>query len=292
MMLTGMGKLQEAKKSTFHGCPNGPFHIGNEAFHVRPKLCTRVRSSLLWKKRSFFFRGLVTIVGLLFLMLTGSCKEQAKNRAGAAKERVVPVMNAYLNPLGLKVGSPVFIRIIKEDRILELWGRPDQADRFILIKRYPIAGMSGGLGPKMKEGDKQAPEGFYSVTAKSLNPYSNYHLSFNVGYPNDYDKALGRTGSLIMVHGSDVSVGCFAITDEGVEEVYTMVAEALANGQEKVDVQIHPFVPTPSRMANAKGSPHDDFWKIMRQAWEWTERNGTPAPYVINGKEISIGSGE
>lgn len=213
---------------------------------------------------------------------------QNAGRDRQAKINVEAKLNNNLSPYGLRVGSPVFIRIIKEDRILELWGKPDNRQTYLLIKKYPIAGMSGGLGPKQKQGDKQAPEGFYEVTRQALNPYSNYHLSFNIGYPNAYDRALGRTGSLIMVHGSVVSIGCFAITDEGIEEVYTMVAEALKNGQSKVHVQIYPFVPTIDRISREKESPFYDFWKVMEKAWNWTEKNRAPAKYAIKSNSLIV----
>lgn len=219
-----------------------------------------------------------------------SCKEQMPDRDKQARINVEPGLNARLAPYGMRVGSPVFIRIIKEERILELWGRPDNSGTYVAIKRYPVAGMSGTLGPKQREGDCQAPEGFYEVTGAGLNPKSKYHLSFNIGYPNAYDRALGRTGSLIMVHGSNVSIGCFAITDEGIEEVYTMVAAALGQGQPSVPVQIHPFVPTIDRMAREEHSEFYPFWTIMAQAWEYTERSRQPAPCRVQGSTLTIPS--
>ncbi len=223
-------------------------------------------------------------------MASTSCKAQPSNRDKTAKANVEQAMNEWLNPIRIKVGSPVFIRIIKEDKILELWAKPDGVEAYTLIKRYPIAAMSGELGPKQKKGDRQAPEGFYEAGKDALNPNSNYHLSFNIGYPNAYDKALARTGSLIMIHGSDVSIGCFAITDPGIEEVYTMVAEALEHGQKKVPVQIYPFVPTPARIAEAGDSPFIDFWKIMQTAWDYTEKNKLPAKYSLNGTTLKVES--
>lgn len=202
--------------------------------------------------------------------------KQATGRDVQAKLNVEAALNKHMKPSGLRVGCPVFIRIIKEDRMLELWGSRDNKPPFSLIKKYPVAGMSGELGPKQREGDMQAPEGFYSVVKSGLNPKSNYHLSFNIGYPNEYDLSLGRTGSLIMVHGSHVSIGCFAITDQGIEEVYTMVAEALKSGQDKVPVHIYPFIPTPERMAKEKQSEFYEFWKKMQKAWNETERKKAP----------------
>lgn len=237
--------------------------------------------------KTHVFPAALTIMAALILPLT-TCNGQMPDRDKQARTRVEPGLNARLAPHAMRVGNPVFIRIIKEEHILELWGKPDKSETWLLIKRYPIAGMSGTLGPKQREGDYQAPEGFYEVTPAGLNPKSNYHLSFNIGYPNAYDRALGRTGSLIMVHGSNVSIGCFAITDAGIEEVYTMVAAALQHGQPSVPVQIHPFVPSIDRLAREEESEHFSFWKVMAKAWEYTERQRRPARAVVNEKSLTI----
>lgn len=173
-------------------------------------------------------------------------------------------------------GKPVFIRIIKEDYELELWLREGESWR--LFKVYPIAGMSGELGPKTREGDCQAPEGFYRVVKSALNPHSSYYLSFNIGYPNRYDRSLGRTGSHIMVHGSNVSIGCFAMTNAGISEIYTLVAEALRAGQPYVPVQVYPFRMTPERMDAEADADHADFWQHLLPGWEHTESHHEPYP--------------
>lgn len=238
------------------------------------------RQSRFLQKGRFCLLSSLSILSLLLTM--PSCNSQTHDdRDKDALQRVTPLMEQWLEPHGLHIGSPVFIRIIKEDLMLELWVKQDGSERFTLAKKYPIAAMSGKLGPKEREGDRQAPEGFYSVNASSLNPKSNYHLSFNVGYPNTYDQSLGRTGSFIMVHGSDVSIGCFAITDEGIEEVYTMVDQALKKGQKEVPVQIYPFVPTPARLAQEKDSPHYAFWKKLQSCWEETETTHQAAKPVF-----------
>lgn len=192
------------------------------------------------------------------------------DRVAQARHKVVATS------LEFYVGSPVFIRIIKEKRELQLWVQSLGA--WHILKTYPIAGMSGDLGPKTAEGDCQAPEGFYSVAPNGLNPRSKYHLSFNIGYPNGYDKSLGRTGSYIMVHGSDVSVGCFAMTDSGIEEIYTMVNEAFLAGQKSIPVQIYPFRMTAERMLAEKHNRHYAFWQLLQPGWLHTEQYQEPAP--------------
>ncbi len=212
------------------------------------------------------------VLFLFFLMAT--CCIAAET--SPEPERVVQARHNTEASFGMHFGSKIFIRIIKEDYELELWVQV--FDRWKLLKTYEIAGMSGDLGPKTAEGDEQAPEGFYAVTPDGMNPRSNYHLSFNIGYPNEYDKSLGRTGSYIMVHGSDVSIGCFAMTDAGIEEIYTLVNEAFKAGQAFVPVQVYPFRMTTERMQKESKSPHFDFWKRLLPGWLHTEQHHEPAP--------------
>ncbi len=209
---------------------------------------------------------LLTLV--MLAQVTASCKEApGAERVAAARERVQPELGAFF-------GAPVFIRIVKESRLLELWVK--HQGRWQILKTYPIAGMSGTLGPKEKEGDEQAPEGFYDVVPGRMNPHSRFHLAFNIGYPNADDRALGRTGSFIMVHGSDVSVGCFAMTDEGIEEIYTMVNEAFRHGQQRVEVHVYPFEMTPARMEKEKQNPHHAFWRTLQPRWQHTHDSHEP----------------
>jgi len=178
--------------------------------------------------------------------------------------------------LGAHFGKPVFLRIVKEDWLLELWVKEGEGWR--ILKTYEIAAMSGGLGPKEAEGDEQAPEGFYAVVPGAMNPHSSYHLSFNIGYPNAYDRSLGRTGSYIMVHGGDCSIGCFAMTDPVIEEIYTMVNEYFRAGGTRVPIQIYPFEMTAERMKEEKASPHHPFWLHLQPGWQHTHDHNEPYP--------------
>lgn len=193
----------------------------------------------------------------------------------AEPDRVQPARERVSCTLSQHFGKPVFIRIIKQERVLELWVKMEVWKR---IKRYAILGMSGAPGPKTAEGDKQAPEGFYRVISRSMNPRSKYHLAFNVGYPNAYDRTLNRTGSFIMVHGGESSSGCFAIGDPAIEEIYTLVNESFLAGAAYVPVQIYPFAMTPERMDAEKESRHYDFWQHLLPGWQHTEATGTPYP--------------
>lgn len=163
---------------------------------------------------------------------------------------------------GLQEGAPVLIRIFKKEFELELWMKRDGVfHRFVT---YPICRWSGTLGPKLKEGDGQAPEGFYSVDAKALNPNSQYYRSFNVGYPNVYDAGLGRTGSLIMVHGACASVGCFAMTDALMGEIWRLVTAALTGGQRRFQVQIYPFRLSGDALKRYEQHPNHAFWSSLK----------------------------
>ena len=144
------------------------------------------------------------------------------------------------------------MRIFKEESELEVWKARDDG-RFYHFKTYPICNWSGNVGPKTTLGDKQAPEGFYRVANTQMNPNSQYYLAFNLGYPNAYDRALQRTGDALMVHGKCKSVGCYAMTDALIEEIYTLAREALKGGQESFEVHAFPFRMTEANMARYAG---------------------------------------
>lgn len=188
------------------------------------------------------------------------------DRLAHVRGRVQTPLETELKKQGLRLGNAAFIRVFKESRSLELWLQSKQEWR--LFRSYPIAAMSGSLGPKLIEGDGQAPEGFYSVTKASLNPASKFHLSFNIGYPNAYDQHHGRTGSFIMVHGNEVSIGCFAMTDPVIEEIYLVVEAALSAGQESLPVHVFPFPLTPERLAQAASHSSVAFWEELRPGYE------------------------
>ena len=133
------------------------------------------------------------------------------------------------------------------------------------MKTYPICRWSGDLGPKVREGDRQAPEGFYAISPAQMNPQSAYYLSFNTGYPNAFDKALGRTGSQLMVHGDCSSRGCYAMTDEQIAEIYSLGRESFFGGQKSFQLQAYPFKMTPANMAKHRNNPNMPFWKMIKE---------------------------
>ncbi len=197
----------------------------------------------------------------------------------AAVERL---LRPALEKTRLLYGSPVYLRIFKQESALEAWLKaPD--GRYRLFKTYPICAWSGSLGPKLRQGDNQAPEGFYSVGKSQLNPNSRFHLAFNLGYPNAYDRANGRTGDFLMVHGNCVSIGCYAMGDAAIEEIFTLVAAGLAHGQTSVPVHIFPFRMTEAALSAQRQNSWHDFWQGLQPAYTQFEQTRL-VPRVTIGK--------
>lgn len=207
-------------------------------------------------------------------------------RAEAAARRVRPVLERDLARAGLRYGAPVFLRIFKAERELELW--VDDGARFRLFRTYPVCTFSGTLGPKLRQGDGQAPEGFYRVRAGQLNPWSSYHLSFDLGYPNAYDRAHGRTGSLLMVHGSCVSIGCYAMGDAQIEEIFTLVSAALSAGQAAVDVHALPFRFDGAYAARLEDPQWGEFWRELKAGADAFARDGRPPRIRVEARRYVV----
>ncbi|MGB7286460.1 MAG: hypothetical protein WBC71_05970 [Salaquimonas sp.] len=176
---------------------------------------------------------------------------------------------------GMTSASPILLRIYKSENVLEVWKQKDTG-RYDLLETYEICKWSGKLGPKFKEGDRQAPEGFYNVGKGQLNPQSQYHLSFNIGYPNSYDRSHGRSGTHLMVHGACSSAGCYSMTDELVEEIYALARDAIKGGQDYFQVQAYPFRMTAENLAKNAASPHFEFWKMLKEGSDHFEITNYP----------------
>jgi murein L,D-transpeptidase YafK len=190
---------------------------------------------------------------------------------------------------GLARGAPVFIRIFKRERELELWMKNRRG--FQLFASYPICRYAGGLGPKQREGDFQAPEGFYSVGRAQLNPTSVNHRAFNLGYPNLYDSANGRGGSFLMVHGKCISSGCYAMTDPVIEEIYDLAAAALDAGQKRFAVHIFPFRMTETNVRIMGGGRWSGFWRDLKPGYELFEASRTPPRIGLCAKRYAAEAG-
>ncbi len=235
--------------------------------------------------------SLIQIAFLLLIMFNTfdslSQDIPSSKRSRDAIAMVKPNLVIELDKMGLDFGSPVYIRIFKEEKILEVWIQ--DSINFKLFKTYPICTYGkGGLGPKMKEGDMIAPEGFYFVVPNQLNPNSDFHLSFNLGYPNAFDRSHGRTGSALMVHGDCFSVGCYAMTDPVIEEIYAMVDAAFNHGQPFFRVHIFPFYMTDENMNIYKSSDSYLFWENIKEGYDFFMENSFIPPNVTvsNGKYV------
>ena len=206
----------------------------------------------------------------------------AQDRAADAARRVRPALEADLAAAGLRFGAPLLLRIFKAESELEVW--VDDGMRYRRFRTYPICTYSGALGPKQRQGDRQAPEGFYTVGAGQLNPASQFHLSFDLGYPNAYDRAHGRTGDYLMVHGNCVSIGCYAMGDAQIEQIYTLVAAALRSGQRRVDVHAFPFRFDAPPRRDWRTGEWGPFWSELEPAYLAVERTGElPVVRVVDG---------
>jgi murein L,D-transpeptidase YafK len=177
---------------------------------------------------------------------------------------LTPQLLAAMEEKGMRKDDPVLIRTYKQEAEFEVW-KKDTSGRYALLKTFPMCRWSGQLGPKRKEGDRQAPEGYYAISPAQMNPNSNYHLSYDMGYPNAYDRAHGGTGSYLMVHGDCSSAGCYSMTDQQIEEIYALVREAQSGGEKTVQMQALPFRFTPENMARHRLDPNMAFWRNLKE---------------------------
>ncbi|SMQ68575.1 Murein L,D-transpeptidase YafK [Devosia lucknowensis] len=213
-----------------------------------------------------------TAFALAVLVLAGCSQFVGDNRHN------VPLPKALVDrmaQIGSSPAQPMMIRVFKESSELEVWKRTGSG-QYALLKIYPICKWSGALGPKVKEGDYQSPEGFYDVTPAMMNPKSSYYLSFNVGFPNKFDQAWGRTGSYLMIHGDCLSVGCYAMTDDGIKEIYAMVRESFKGGNGTVPLQLLPFRMTEANLARHAASPHAGFWRNLKEGTDLFDAGRVP----------------
>jgi murein L,D-transpeptidase YafK len=217
-------------------------------------------------------RALVTSAALAAGVLLAGCNSDEVSLATNAKanQPVPPKLLAAMVEKDMDLNSPILVRLFKEEAELEVW-KQDRSGRFALLKTYPICRWSGDLGPKVREGDRQAPEGFYAISPAQMNPQSAYYLSFNTGYPNAFDRALGRSGSQLMVHGDCSSRGCYAMTDEQIAEIYSLGRESFFGGQRAFQLQAYPFKMTPVNMAKHRNNPNMPFWKMIKEGWDHFE---------------------
>jgi murein L,D-transpeptidase YafK len=239
-------------------------------------------------------------IGILILFISTALMQANKaddpklSRVENARLRAKVKLAPELEKKKLLLGSQVFMRIFKESKELEVFLENPSSNKFDLLKTYKICTFSGKLGPKQKQGDRQAPEGFYFVPRGRMNPQSRYHLAFNLGYPNAYDRAHGRTGDYLMVHGNCVSIGCYAMTDPLIEEIYTLADAALTKGQHYFRVHCFPFRMTNERMAKAEKSDSEwlPFWKNLKEGYELFEKELIPPDAKFSKQRYIFTSGK
>lgn len=223
------------------------------------------------------------IGGIALMGFVTSCAQDAY-RSARAMAPVPAKTLALMSDQGMEPGTPILMRAFKKESEIEVW-KQGRDGKYALLKTYPICRWSGQLGPKIREGDRQAPEGFYEVTAAAMNPNSSLFLSFNIGFPNAFDRAHNRTGSHLMVHGACSSQGCFAMTDEAISEVYAITREAFAAGQHSFQFQSYPFRMTPENMAKHRADLHIAFWKNLKEGSDIFEvSRQTPQWSVAKGR--------
>ncbi|WP_375460717.1 L,D-transpeptidase family protein [uncultured Enterovirga sp.] len=227
------------------------------------------------------------IAAVAAALFVGSVAVAAPGGPEKAFAPIPSATQALMSARDTQAGAPILMRAFKKEAELEVW-KLARNGRYVLLKTFPICRWSGQLGPKLKTGDRQAPEGFYSVTSKQMNPNSAYHLSFDLGYPNAYDRAHGATGSFLMVHGICSSMGCYAMTDEQISEIYALAREAFAGGQRAFQFQSYPFRLTAANMARARSEPHIDFWRQLKVGYDRFEGSGEEPAVGVSGGRYSF----
>lgn len=216
-------------------------------------------------------------VGLPALALAMSgCQGEVSELLFPKAEMPIPAeLVEVMNAKGMTAASPIMIRVFKEESVAEVWKQTDKG-RYDKLAEYEICKWSGKLGPKFKEGDRQAPEGFYTIKPWQMNPNSDYYLSFNLGFPNAYDRAHRRTGTYLMMHGACSSAGCYSMTDENIGEIFALARDALKGGQSEFQVEAFPFRMTPENMALHKENENFEFWKMLKEGYDHFEITKVP----------------
>ncbi len=219
--------------------------------------------------------------------MLAACQDSGDRFSSARAYKPIPAdVVALMRERNTDTHAPILIRAYKKEAEFEIW-KQNRAGEYVHIKTYPMCRWSGQLGPKVREGDRQVPEGFYTITPGQMNPNSAYYLSFNVGYPNAYDRAHGYTGGSIMVHGDCSSAGCFSMTDAQIAEIYAIAREAFGGGQKAIQMQSLPFRMTAENLAKHRFDPNMRFWKQIKEgvdAFDVTHRETKVA--VCSGKYV------
>ncbi|HEY1451839.1 MAG TPA: murein L,D-transpeptidase family protein [Roseiarcus sp.] len=233
---------------------------------------------------SIIRRGVAAGLTVAACALIAGCDDSYLDQSsGRSQQPISSATLAEMDKLDTTPSAPTIIRTYKKEAELEIW-KMKSSGEYALLKTYPMCRWSGQLGPKKREGDMQVPEGFYTIAPGQMNPTSHYYLSFNVGYPNAYDRAYGRTGGNVMVHGVCSSAGCFSMTDEQVADIYAIARESFAGGQREIQLQSYPFHMTAENMAKFRLDPNIDFWKDLKNGSDHFEVTKAEPPVLVCGK--------
>lgn len=247
----------------------------------------RKRPAAAWKLTAVLGAAMAFLCLPAVLAVAGVDDVRTTPRSEAAVKAHAPELSEALASQGLELGAPVYLRLTKEPAVLTAFVANEEG-AYEPFRSWPVCAFSGKLGPKQAEGDMQAPEGFYAVAPGQMNPASSFHLSFDLGYPNAFDRAKGRTGSYLMVHGSCVSVGCYAMTDEAMEEIWTLMEAALDHGQSSVPVHIFPFPMTAANLQRHAEDPNGAFWRSLAPAWAEFEATGQVPVVRVSAGEYKV----
>ena len=215
-------------------------------------------------------RALLASAVIAAALAVAGCDPEGMTPTGRSQAPLSEKTLADIEAKHMDKDSPILVRLFKEESEMEVW-KKNRDGEFALLKTYPVCRWSGDLGPKVKEGDRQAPEGFYTITPGLMNPNSNYYLAFNTGYPNAFDRAWNRTGSELMVHGDCSSRGCYAMTDEQMQEIYALARESFFGGQKDFQFEAFPFRMTALNMAKHRNNPNFAFWKMIKEGYDHFE---------------------
>ena len=217
-----------------------------------------------------YLRALLASAAVAAALTLAGCDAENIAPTGRSQAPLSEKTLAEIASKNMDKDSPILARIFKQEAEMEIW-KKNRDGEYALLKTYPICRWSGDLGPKKKEGDRQAPEGFYTITPGQMNPASNYYLAFNTGFPNAYDRAWGYTGSELMVHGDCSSRGCYAMTDEQIQEIYALARESFFGGQNAFQLEAFPFRMTALNMAKHRNNPNFAFWKMLKEGYDHFE---------------------
>ena len=229
-------------------------------------------------------RGVAVGLSVAACALIAGCDDSYLDQSsGRSQQPISSTTLAEMSKLDTTPSAPTIIRTYKKEAELEIW-KMKSSGEYALLKTYPMCRWSGQLGPKKREGDMQVPEGFYTIAPGQMNPNSHYYLSFNVGYPNAYDRAYGRGGGNVMVHGVCSSAGCFSMTDEQVADIYAIARKSFAGGQREIQLQSYPFHMTAENLAKFRLDPNIDFWKDLKNGSDHFEVTKAEPSVLVCGK--------